>query len=151
DSGRTWDQLSKTPEGDDDRQTDLSISPENARTNPALWFTSAKNGIMARLDGDVCKTRDGGKSWERVWRTNNNIEDTFFLGDQRGWIVGSEGLVGRSTDGGSSWSVSKCPTSETLHSVWFVDESFGCAVGDGPTVLFTENGGLTWNRASVSG
>lgn len=49
------------------------------------------------------------------WRQDATVNDTFWLDDQFGWVVGDQGLILRTTDGGESWQSSKA-TGQDLDS-----------------------------------
>jgi hypothetical protein len=53
DAGRTWTPLCKTPVGNQQRQRAMRIAPSYADYMPAIWFSDAKSGLMARLDGNI--------------------------------------------------------------------------------------------------
>jgi len=59
------------------------------------------------------------------------------------YACGSSGLVFKTTDGGDNWILHSVPTTQTLHSINFFNNTKGFAVGDSGTILFTSNGGLT--------
>ncbi|MGH9932194.1 MAG: YCF48-related protein [Pyrinomonadaceae bacterium] len=151
DVGRSWLALSRAPIGNDQRQRSMRIAPSYANYMPALWFSDAQNGLMARLDGEVYATTDGGKTWEKRWSVEKSITDMFFISAQDGWIVGNEGLVGITNDAGRTWTSIPPPTKANLTSVFFVNKLAGCAVGYGGEILYTKDGGVTWKRASITG
>lgn len=150
DGGNRWVRLCKTPSGDETTQRSMRIAPTYAVNNPTLWFANPKHGLMARLDGEVYRTGDGGNTWELAWKAENSITDLFFVNDQDGWVVGKEGLVAQTTDGGQTWARSNVPTKADLTSVFFVNKQTGYAVGYGTTILYTKDGGLTWKQAFVN-
>jgi len=59
------------------------------------------------------------------------------------YACGSSGLVYKTKDGGDNWILHSVPTTQTLHSINFFNDTRGFAVGDSGTILFTSNGGLT--------
>lgn len=151
DGGRSWQKLSKTPKGDPQRQGDMHVAEENANYNPALWFTTVKQGFMARLDGEVYETNDGGRTWKMIWRITRAIEDIFFVDSQDGWMVDSGGSVSRTVDGGHNWTSVQTSTTNALNNVFFINKQTGWAVGDDSVILYTKDSGTTWRPASVTG
>lgn len=151
DGGRNWKQLSLTPRGVEHRQRDLRIAPTIANFIPALWFTDRENGLMARMDGEVYRTSDGGRTWNMIWTVEKRILDIFFINSQDGWIAGDGGLMARTADGGRTWSPVSTPTKADLTSVFFISKQIGWAVGSRSTILYTKDGGMTWKAGSVSG
>ena len=59
------------------------------------------------------------------------------------YVCGSSGLVFKTIDGGVNWALHTVPTSQSLNSINFFNNTKGFAVGDSGTILFTSNGGLT--------
>jgi photosystem II stability/assembly factor-like uncharacterized protein len=57
----------------------------------------------------VLSTTDGGASWKPMHHIQSDINlsawanDVFFLGAKKGWIVGDDGLVLKTIDGGVRW------------------------------------------------
>jgi photosystem II stability/assembly factor-like uncharacterized protein len=62
--------------------------------------------------------------------------------------VGERGHVLLSDDQGATWRQAKAvPTRVMLTAVYFVDESYGWAVGHDETILSSVDGGETWTRS----
>jgi len=81
-----------------------------------------------------------------------------FLSDQLGWVVGNQGLVLHTADGGGTWNPQPTGVACRLRSVWFVDAKHGWAVGgesipasqrSRSVVLRTVDGGATWQREAT--
>jgi photosystem II stability/assembly factor-like uncharacterized protein len=151
DGGRTWLELCPTPVGDSQRQRNMRIAPAYANYMPTVWFSDTKTGLMARLDGEIFSTADGGKTWEKTWSVDKSITDMFFTGAKDGWIVGNEGLVASTSDGGRTWRSIPLQTKANLTSVFFVNKLVGCAAGYGGEIWYTKDGGVTWKKASITG
>jgi photosystem II stability/assembly factor-like uncharacterized protein len=64
------------------------------------------------------------------------------------FIVGQDGLIFHSTNGGTSWTSQTSHTGNDLASVSFTGTSSGCAVGDHGTVVRTTNAGSTWTKVA---
>jgi len=62
----------------------------------------------------------------------------------KGCVVGGEGNIFITSDGGNEWIEINSGTNYGLRSVFFIDENKGWAVGYQGTILNTVNGGLTW-------
>lgn len=59
-------------------------------------------------------------------------------------IVGTDGLIMRTDDGGTTWIKQKSGTTAKLHAVTFSDVNQGTAVGEFGIILHTKDGGTTW-------
>ncbi|HEU4508093.1 MAG TPA: YCF48-related protein [Pyrinomonadaceae bacterium] len=151
DGGRSWTELTATPRGVNERQRAMRIAPTLADFIPALWFVSEQVGLMARRDGEVYRTGDGGTTWTKVLTVESSIRNIFFVNNQKGWVTGDRGFIARTTDGGLTWSKEPVPTSADLTCIFFINEQTGWVVGLGSTILYTRDGGLTWKNGSVSG
>lgn len=109
------------------------------------WATSA----TSRGNRSLIGTKDGGLSWEILFDGSGTIfRDIFFVNEHEGWIVGDNGLIRHSTDGGQSWSDQRSG-SEILQGVHFVNTQTGWAVGSEGTILHTTDGGLTWVQQAI--
>lgn len=151
DGGQTWTQLAMTPRGSEVRQRAMRVAPTLADFIPALWFTDDQNGFMARLDGEVYKTTDAGKTWTRILAADSKLTSIFFVNGQSGWVTGARGFIARTVDGGVTWSTPPATTTADLTGIFFINKETGWAVGAQSTILYTDDGGLTWKQGSVSG
>ena len=86
--------------------------------------------------------------------TNKNLRDVVFLNATTGIAVGDSGIILRTTNGGTLWSVVPTNVGNDLTSISFVDSQNGWVAGsnglqtptylDSAVVLRTNNGGLNW-------
>ncbi|HEY0837480.1 MAG TPA: hypothetical protein VGE72_26440, partial [Azospirillum sp.] len=65
------------------------------------------------------------------------------------WMVGSEGKIVRSDDGGRSWRVQRSGTARMLQAIAAWSATEAVAVGADGAVLVTRDGGARWERAAV--
>ena len=89
------------------------------------------------------------------------FRDVFFVNASKGWIVGDNGTVMATTDGGSTWTPSKKFTNDTFIQVYFTSEMNGwllChrdiyARGANPSSYLrrTTDGGRTWDKIEFEG
>ncbi|HIK01840.1 TPA: hypothetical protein H1008_01880, partial [archaeon] len=66
------------------------------------------------------------------------------------YVVGQNGLILKSTDGGDSWEEQDSGTTERLNTVYFTSIDIGFAAGLGGTLLKTTDGGDEWEQTSVN-
>ena len=71
--------------------------------------------------------------------------DVYFLDARRGWVVGDEGKILVTTNGGTTWSKRTGKTSKTLSGVFFTGPDKGWAVGADGRILFSADGDAQWN------
>jgi photosystem II stability/assembly factor-like uncharacterized protein len=98
-------------------------------------------------------TSDGGGNWRQVAISGEGpfggpFKDVFFVGDA-GWIVGGEGLILHSNDGGKTWNKQSSGVQETLLKVFFLNRDKGFTVGGDGTILKTDNGGTSWESVAI--
>jgi len=60
------------------------------------------------------------------------------------WLVGYDGIILHSGDGGKNWEVQKAPVKTELYDVCFVDAKRGWITGKSGTILHTTDGGKNW-------
>jgi photosystem II stability/assembly factor-like uncharacterized protein len=143
DGGRSWKEQESNAE----------------ETLMCVFFLDRKRGIAVGQAGIILNTEDGGSSW-----TENHFDlvsalpesfiehgiyslslyDVYFLESGTGWIVGDNGLVLFSSDGGSQWEVFRIGFFPALYTVFFKDESMGFAAGQNGLLLSTVDGGRNW-------
>lgn len=74
----------------------------------------------------------------------NHLWSTFFVNNNTGWIVGSDGFIKKTTNSGLDWIEQNSGTNVSLRSVYFADENTGWICGDNGLILKTINGGQNW-------
>ena len=74
-----------------------------------------------------------------------------FVSPDEGWVVGGNGTILHTTDGGAHWTDQSSPTTAALYAVQFLTPKRGTAVGAVGTVLATEDGGTTWLAQETQG
>lgn len=130
-------------------------SPPPNAAYQAIFFTDAQTGWAAGVGGKIIHTSDGGNSWDsQVSGTQLFILDLFFLDSNKGWscggryedlTVGAIQEIRHTTDAGVTWNPQqRVPDQPILHSITFIDDSTGYAVGEKGTVLKSIDGGVTW-------
>lgn len=116
-----------------------------------VQFTSQKEGFLAGgglLGGVLLYTEDGGEKWMR--RNPGLIipllNDLFFINPSTGWLVGDNGFICRTSDGGRTWKKQQTTTFYDLYGVHFLDCHKGSICGSNGLILYTEDGGINWER-----
>jgi photosystem II stability/assembly factor-like uncharacterized protein len=74
------------------------------------------------------------------------FNDIHFINNLEGWVVGDGGVIGHTTNGGTSWVEQTNPDTQalSLFSVFFLNINKGWAAGNGGIILQTIDGGATW-------
>ena len=129
-----------------------------------IEFTDAKTGWLLcerntysrgqNATSYVRKTIDGGLNWERIeFEEAGRERVTRLLFNKYGWgtAFGERGLFYKLQEDGLTWKKSKTAVHFLLLSGAFGDGDNGVIVGSGGTILFSEDNGLLWDRATLLG
>lgn len=76
--------------------------------------------------------------------TTKALFDVFFINKMYGWVAGQDGIVLRTSNGGSTWIEEKSNTTVFLRSIFFTDSLNGYAVGYSGVIIKSTDGGLSW-------
>jgi len=122
-------------------------------------FPSTNIGWTVGDNGKILKTTDGGNNWilqnsgttKNLYAccpTDTQITVTSFPLSGRGiiicFVVGEDGIILRTENGGTTWTLQNSGTTNNLYSVNFLVANTGWAVGQNGTILNTNNGGSNW-------
>lgn len=127
-----------------------------------VYFADAKNGWLlcerdvyalgASMPSYVLRTADGGVRWEKLeFAATGRERIAKLLFDRRGAVTafGEGGAFFALGEDGKTWTKTPISIKYLLLGGMFFSETGAAVVGAGNTVLFTENGGASWNKASV--
>ena len=102
--------------------------------------------------GRMFHTKDGWRTWVEQTDTTLatvKLRSVSFINESIGWIVGDQGLILFTKNGGRNWIVQGSDlTKNNLVQVSAVDEKTAFACGDGGTIVFT-NDGTKWSLATT--
>lgn len=133
-----------------------TLQQNTAGTIMSLSFSDNDNGWYVTGGGKIYHTENSGFNWvEQTSCSGNFLYDIFFLNDTTGWIAaGFDPFVGNyknflySTSGGEIWDCVEVTISGMwnpgFHSVDFVNEANGWAVGEMGNIIHSEDGGQNW-------
>ena len=166
DGGRTWlDDLPKIAEKKS--LTDIFFTNDKSG-----WIVIRESGTYATIDGGwtwkrvsrgygpilfftpslgwigFSRTVDGGNTLDPQMKgfTLRAISDVDFIDKNIGWVVGWDGVVAKTSDGGNIWRVQFTVSDIRLRGVFALDERRVWAVGGDGVILRTRDGGETWDR-----
>ena len=104
---------------------------------------------IAEVTGYITRTVDGGEHWQLVSiAPQQPLGYIEFLSPTTGFIVGGQGLVLKSVDGGMTWNPQSTPAVADKTDLWdgdFLDLNTGWAVGAKGVIIATTDGGTHWN------
>lgn len=144
DGGATWSDSTVLPAG-----PDLAVSRVIA-VGSRLWILGEdrSNG-----QGVLLSSSDGGRDWKAQtlplppdiaprWLTGTAaLRDIAFADDRHGWIVGRQGLVLATTDGGLTWVRQASGSRQTLVTVHAPSADTVWIGGTARSILATASGG----------
>ncbi|MBI5216480.1 MAG: DUF1573 domain-containing protein [Ignavibacteriae bacterium] len=102
------------------------------------------DGLILRHDRDTVVNSSRTSYWSVVDSLPVSIRRMFFFDTLYGTVVGTNGNIWRTTDGGDTWQQQISNTTQHLNSVYFLSVNEGYVAGNGGTILHTTNGGTTW-------
>ena len=73
-----------------------------------------------------------------------------FFDENNGMVIGTEGTIYMTTNGGTTWGATYTGESGDLIDIGFSNDKIGIAITD-ESVLKTTDGGLTWNKINQAG
>lgn len=90
--------------------------------------------------------------YQRTSVVNTNLlKRSSFLDTNNGWIVGDNGTILRTTNGGYDWNSQISNTTVNLRDVYFLNYKTGFAVGNSGVILKTTDAGNTWENIATLG
>src|SRR5688572_5657044 len=130
--------LQKSTDGGVTWNTIHSVS--GAFTAEGMYWLNASEGFQVFSEnlgwgnyaGWFNKTSDGGVTWSSLQLVSNNaaLYNVWFTSSTTGYVVGENGLIRKTTNGGSTWTTLSSPTSLNLYTIQFVNATTGWAAGD---------------------
>lgn len=124
------------------------VAPLAAKT---LLLDVAAHGtkrIAVGSRGHILVSNDSGVTWTQSAHvpTRALLTAVTLLDGERGWVVGHDEVILRTTDGGVTWSKvhESIEAQRPLLDVWFADAEHGIAIGAYAAYYVTRDGGATW-------
>src|SRR5207302_10097370 len=120
----------------------LTILSLTSACGLALAIHAGSNSVAT-----VASKVTGGASswhWQNPLPQGNNLRGASFVDANTGTVVGENGTIVRTTDGGNTWTIQASGTTQTLWAVSFTDANHGTAVGEGGVIVGTTDGGAHW-------
>lgn len=102
----------------------------------------------------ILQTTDGGANWEKVEFANDGrgrVAKIIFNEKGAAFAIGEGGSIFTPDGENKGWDKMPFFVKYLLLDGVFTDRLNGAMVGAGGSILFTENGGSTWNKANVYG
>lgn len=148
--GETWTATSTDPFGGGEAIASVVVVQIDNNTYRVIV---ARGTTDAGAPAEIAYSDDYGTTWTSVsvGSTNGQFAQgpgaLFAIDLYNIWLVVNDGYIYKSSDGGATWATQEAGvvTSEDLHSVHFIDQYIGYAVGTSDAILKTVDGGQTWS------
>lgn len=120
------------------------------------WLLCERN-IYARganASSYLRKTTDGGRTWEKIEFQDGGrqrITKLLFNGNGNAVAFGEGGVFYKLQEDNVSWKKTETAIHYLLLDADYSNDLIGAIVGAGGTILFTSDGGLTWEKATLLG
>jgi photosystem II stability/assembly factor-like uncharacterized protein len=124
---------------------------DRSEAAPALSFADALHGLRLSAGGELWATGDGGRTWQlRRSGLAAGAAQLQMLSATVVWMIGGDGRLQRSDDGGSSWA-QVLADSRDWARVEFANRQLGWAMAAPlrPRFVATQDGGASWSALSV--
>jgi photosystem II stability/assembly factor-like uncharacterized protein len=132
--GRTWTHFPSEP-----------IGPTGeAGWNNSFWWTDSRHGWFGTNENRIWRTTDGGSTWLSSASVAANTYGLAFRDDLLGIAVHEGGAVGRTTNGGASWSLVSFPSRDDLSGAAYVPMSSSAWIATEAQLAHSSDGGATW-------
>jgi photosystem II stability/assembly factor-like uncharacterized protein len=109
---------------------------------------------VAPTNSFIAKTTDGGNTWVNISPAvlTNRPWQVDFINATTGLVCGYGGMILRTTNAGTNWTVSTTPNTSNIYEVVMVSTDTGYACGAlSAAILKTVDGGVTWSSVAVTG
>ena len=135
------------------------------RTGAPGWLSLF--GVAIRPDNSIfvigskallLTSSDQGKTWQQRTLKEREGSDLFQDRDlysirfspagKVGWIVGEEGIILKTDDGGDTWNRQAAGTTKNLFNIFAIDEQNAVAVGADGAIVRTTDGGSHWQAVT---
>jgi photosystem II stability/assembly factor-like uncharacterized protein len=158
DAGKTWQLVGLKDVG---QIGSVRVHPKN----PDIAYAAALGSPFGSgPERGVYRTRDGGKTWEKVlfvndqtgavslamnWSNPDEIYAGAWRAERKGWTIISGGSadtggIYKTTDGGNHWWKASSPTTEDITTVFAVDAQQATITTAKNNSYKTTDGGKTW-------
>lgn len=122
-----------------------AYSPLGAADMNAVFCKNSKVWIACD-SGKILISTNYGYTFNNYIYGMEEHRSVFFFDENTGWLVGNNGTIAKSTDGGLTWVSQNSQINSHLCSVKFISLTEGAACGDNGKIIHTTNGGSTWSE-----
>ncbi len=110
--------------------------------NSKVWIAGSGGSIMVSSNSAV--------DFDSYTYSSSNLRAVYFINETTGWVVGDNGTIGKTVNGGVNWTAQTSPVNVNLNSVKFQDANIGAACGNNGKLILTSNGGANWTEFNTN-
>lgn len=110
--------------------------------NSKVWIAGSGGSIMVSSNSAV--------DFDSYTYSSSNLRSVYFINETTGWVVGDNGTIGKTVNGGVNWTAQTSPVNVNLNSVKFQDANIGAACGNNGKLILTSNGGAIWTEYNTN-
>lgn len=114
-----------------------------------IQFVDRQHGIVSGEFGTVLLSADSGISWNRADDLPDSFypQSAYFTSPTTGWIVGLNGTIWKTDNGGHTWQRTPSGVNTPLYGITGFGNTL-LAVGDNSTILYQRVGDASWTPIS---
>ncbi|MBN2173372.1 MAG: T9SS type A sorting domain-containing protein [Bacteroidales bacterium] len=112
----------------------------------SIYFNTNGDCYITGDGGTILKSTDDSTFSHLSSGTGVPLYDIEFLNESLGFVVGYNGSIRKTTDGGESWDLLITDYTTALHGIEFPSNNTGYICGDGGLIIKTTDGGQTWKK-----
>jgi len=120
----------------------MSILMEDYRMKTRLCIITTMFLLLYVIGGVLAQEWIPADTGSKTWDISFSFRDICFAttDPSKGWVVGDEGTILHSKDGGATWVEQNSTIKDDLYGVFFLDANTGWAIGANNTIIRTTNG-----------
>lgn len=132
----------------------IQSQSDDLRLRSVVWLNPA-TAIAVGMSGQMYRSRDKGQTWnvfEAKLPPAVGAADWFRIQHVGSYtfLAGSKGALLRSTDSGATWTqMYSAPPTSSFHAVYFLDTTYGVAVGKPNLSVLTGTSGRSWEKVTL--
>jgi photosystem II stability/assembly factor-like uncharacterized protein len=113
-----------------------------------VCFVDPNNGWSVGIGGRITHITNANSSLpvftDQTFDEKLALNGIQMFNEKVGWIVGTDGVILKTVNGGNTWTPQTSGTVMDLYDAFFINLSTGWIVGKNGTILRTFDGGVTW-------
>lgn len=110
------------------------------------WVFENQKRIIIGEKSSFIYNVDVTNKWYSILDKDFSLYDINFIDEEKGFVVGSNGLILTTFNSGQTWDRIRTRTEETFFNIEMINNEIGYIVGRSGTILKTSDGGNSWEQ-----